>query len=327
MGVANGLIVKFDPDGVVRIQAKRARGAQVASELKKELTRAFRTLGAEIFSDLEAIASNSVRHTVSASNSAIGAVIFTAGNAGSSGVIKSIVDQTIVALDSKSGGTPKALLDQIRSTAGTRFTNIIKNGYDNGATIQQLKQYTEQLFVGKGKTVQRWLEGWVRTSVMAVAGEARRKTWANNVDLIQYVQHISTFDSGTTDICKARDTKKWTLDGKPVGHSIPYNGGPPHHYQCRSSEIVTLKRQLPKHIEDKLPQRTRASMYGQVDAKLSYEEWFRQQSKIRGDEWGSDILGPTKWKLWKSGKITSMAQFLDQNGNPLSVAEFVRRYG
>ncbi len=86
--------------------------------------------------------------------------------------------------------------------------------------------------------------GLIRTSVQTVANEARNRLFAANDDVVKGVMHVSTLDTRTTDICKERDGKVWSLpDYKPLGHSIPWNGGPGGtlHYGCRSTTSPVLK--------------------------------------------------------------------------------------
>lgn len=138
-----------------------------------------------------------------------------------------------------------------------------------------------------------------------------------NSDLIEGVQQISTFDSRTTVVCWARANKIWDLQGNPINHDIPYNGGPPLHYNCRSAEISILRRKLPKHLEDKIPASKRATMYGLIDADVDPQEWLRKQP------WAEETLGKTRYKLWMDGTIKDLSQLLDQSGNPLNIEKVV----
>lgn len=325
-GKTKDLIIRFDPDGVVRIQAKRARAAKLLEQAAKEIDTALKAISKEIQEDLLKVATSGVNHAVSATNTALGVAILTPGPMTRKELILDLINQTIVSLGPTQGAPVSTLLAQIRRKLGQDYENIIRAGFQNGATIKELIGLTGELLIGKGRTVQASLEAMTRTAFQAVAQEARRKTWAQNVDVIEGVQQISTLDKRTTPICQARDGKRWTLEGEPIGHSIPYNGGPPLHYQCRSAEIPVIINPLPKSVLDKIPPSQRASMYGPVDQSLTYEGWLKREVSKRGDQWGEDILGPSKFKLWKSGKL-GLADMLDQRGNPLSVAELLKRHG
>jgi SPP1 gp7 family putative phage head morphogenesis protein len=85
-------------------------------------------------------------------------------------------------------------------------------------------------------------EALVRTSVQNVAARARRESFEANADVIKAIQQISTLDARTTQICMAYSGKQWSLpDYQPIGHDLPYEGGVPRHWNCRSSEIPVTR--------------------------------------------------------------------------------------
>jgi len=61
-------------------------------------------------------------------------------------------------------------------------------------------------------------------------------------------------------------------------------------------------------------------MNGQVPDKLNYEEWLKMQSK----EVQKDVLGETRWEMWRKGKI-EMADMIHQNGRPLTIEELRKK--
>lgn len=127
-----------------------------------------------------------------------------------------------------------------------------------------------------------------------------------------------------SQICRSYSGKAWTLDGKPINHSLPYNGGVPRHFRCRSVEVPLLRDidDITTGKANNLPESTQASMDGQVPADLDFSDWLRTKPK----SFQMEILGPTKWELWSSGKVT-MADMLDFTGRPLTVAELREKYG
>ena len=75
----------------------------------------------------------------------------------------------------------------------------------------------------------------VRTSVSAVSASARREMLQANADIVKGVQQVSTLDNRTSEICLAYSGKVWLYpDMRPDGHSLPYLGGVPSHWSCRS---------------------------------------------------------------------------------------------
>lgn len=65
-----------------------------------------------------------------------------------------------------------------------------------------------------------------KTAVGHLAATARESFASANNDLIKGKQWLSTLDNRTTPQCRIRDRLKYTLDNKPVGHSVPYLHGP-----------------------------------------------------------------------------------------------------
>ncbi|MCV5706845.1 hypothetical protein OFN27_27100, partial [Escherichia coli] len=95
-------------------------------------------------------------------------------------------------------------------------------------------------------------------------------------DLSKGKQWLSTRDNRTTPQCRIRDRLKYTLNNKPVGHSVPYLQGPGKiHFCCRSTETFILKsaKELGIDVRDISPAE-RASMDGVVAGDTTYREWF-----------------------------------------------------
>jgi SPP1 gp7 family putative phage head morphogenesis protein len=163
-----------------------------------------------------------------------------------------------------------------------------------------------------------------RTAVQTVANNARMATYLENADIIKAVQWISTLDSRTTLICMARSGKTWSLpDFKPIGHEIPWDGGPPAHWACRSTTIPITKsfEELGGDGPD-LSASTRSSMDGQAAADLTFDAFLKSKPASFADE----MLGVGRAQLWRAGKIT-LSDLLDARGVPLTLAELRAQYG
>lgn len=120
--------------------------------------------------------------------------------------------------------------------------------------------------------------------------------------------------------CQARD-----------GTVYPVNSGPrpPAHPNCRSTTTYVLKSfkelgvDLPEFSES-----TRASMDGQVPAKLTYNEWLKGKDAA----FQNDVLGPTRAKLFRAGMPVD--RFVNRAGDRLTLdalrqrdAEYFRKAG
>jgi SPP1 gp7 family putative phage head morphogenesis protein len=181
-------------------------------------------------------------------------------------------------------------------------------------------------------------EALVRTSVMAVANQTHLDVYEANLDVISQIQWLSTLDLRTTPICQGLDSKTW--DAKtyaPIGHSFPFPG-PTAHWNCRSTQIPVTKsweelakqnKALAKQM-DALPDSTRASMDGQVAQKMTYEEFLqklpeKQQMEVLGSKY--DLWAKTKELAVSDPARITLADMLDQKGNPLSLTEFADKAG
>ena len=135
-------------------------------------------------------------------------------------------------------------------------------------------------------------EALVRTAVQTTANQAKIDTLEANKDVVKGLEWVSTLDKRTTLICISLDGLKWyyTKDGlKPVGHSKRFPG-PTAHWRCRSTQAPVTKSFAEmagvtrKRLEG-MPEETRASLGGQVSAKVTYPDWLKSKSdKIQIDK-------------------------------------------
>ena len=206
-----------------------------------------------------------------------------------------------------------------------RFSNAVRQGIVQGKTNQQI--IGDVLGRGPGQGIlevsRRNAAALIQTSVQTVANVARLESFAQNADVVKGVEQISTLDGHTTDICIAYSGGQWDLEGKPVnGTKLPFNGGPPRHWNCRS--LLVPKTKTFKELGIDIPEMeksTRASSDRQIAAGTTFDDFLTR----KGKEFQDKILGPGRAQLWRDKKIT-LQQLLDLQGNPLSLAELQAKY-
>jgi hypothetical protein len=209
-----------------------------------------------------------------------------------------------------------------------RIRDSIRMGYVEGQTISEIikrirgtraKDYEDGII----EIDRRNAESVVRTAISHTAAYARDQFNKANGDLVKSVQWTSTLDGRTTEICMLRDGKQYTNDThKPIGHSLPWLGGPGKaHWNCRSMDVPILKsfKDLGLNIDD-LPPKARASMDGQVPADMTYADWLSKQIAARQDE----ILGPTRGKLLRDGGLT-LDRFANNKGKWYTLDELAKK--
>lgn len=203
-----------------------------------------------------------------------------------------------------------------------KFKQQIRQGLLNAETNQQLVSR----IVGKSgepglmETSKRNASALVHSSVQTVANDARRNTYKANNGLIKGIQQVSTLDGHTSLTCIAYSGKKWDLDFKPIGKDgLPYNGGTPRHFQCRSVEIPITKTFAEMGLKiPESPKTTRASSDGQIDANTSFDDYLKRKGKAYQDE----MLGNGRAELWRAGKIT-LKDLVTASGRPATLAELL----
>ena len=114
-----------------------------------------------------------------------------------------------------------------------KFTRQMREGLSYGEPLSDLirrirgrreNQYKDALL----SIPTRQAETLARTSFQTVAQQARLEKFRKHEDVIQSIMLSATMDSRVTDECRERDGKQYTLSGEPIGHRIPFNGGPPY---------------------------------------------------------------------------------------------------
>lgn len=218
-----------------------------------------------------------------------------------------------------------------RASVVQRFTDEMRLGLLRGEGVGDLIRRVRGRAVGRGQYVggimdvtTRQAEALARTSVQAVAQSVREQVGRANEDLMNGWTHLSTLDARTSQVCMARSGLRWTFDGEPVGHSLPYSP-PPVHWNCRSQLVYWLKswEELSSgRIKAKFTPATQASMDGQIPADLDYQGWL----KTKPEAFQREVLGPGRYKLFQEGKLT-LRQMIDQNDNPLTLKELAKKVG
>jgi SPP1 gp7 family putative phage head morphogenesis protein len=218
-------------------------------------------------------------------------------------------------------GAPTATWWERQATATRqRFEDTLRQGMIEGRTNAQLvadirgtaaNQYKDGIIEASAKDA----KALVRSSVLTVANKTRLETLTDAAkqesSLFKGVMQISTLDSRTSDICIAYSGMSWTLpDYEPIGGSLPFNGGPPRHWNCRSTLVPVVSTWQDLGIDEaEVPPSTRASMDGQVAQDITFAEWLATKDQAFQDE----LLGPGRADLWRKGKI-SLTDLVESNG-------------
>nr|WP_315249302.1 hypothetical protein [uncultured Duganella sp.] len=156
----------------------------------------------------------------------------------------------------------------------------------------------------------------VQTSMATVAAAARRETLKLNSDITNGIMQISTLDSHTSLTCIAYSGAQWDWNYEPInGNDLPYNGGVPRHWNCRSAEVAIMKtlREMGIDMDEPDPGQ-RASAAGPISAKSSFADFL----KMMGPAYQDETLGKGRAELFRAGKL-SPRDLVDMSGRPLKL--------
>jgi SPP1 gp7 family putative phage head morphogenesis protein len=158
----------------------------------------------------------------------------------------------------------------------------------------------------------------IRTAITETSAFVANETYKLNDDVVKGYQYVATLDSRTSLICGRLDGKIYALDSK----SAPK---PPQHFNCRSTTVPVIKssdqllatknNRLQKRKLKRLSPTRRASMNGQVPARLNYSDWLTKQN----NDIKLTILGSQKRvDIFNTGKL-KLTQFSNREGKLLSL--------
>jgi SPP1 gp7 family putative phage head morphogenesis protein len=204
-----------------------------------------------------------------------------------------------------------------------KFEQQVKLGMVSNETTDQIVRRIsgDETFAGVMPQGRANAAALVQTSIAEGANDARLAMYRKNADIIKGVQQLSTLDERTTDICIAYDGAAWDLDGNPIeGNDLPFDGGPPRHWNCRSTLVPVIKSSDELGVDVEVSPGTRASMDGQVSDKMTFGDWLETKTPEQQDA----ILGKGKAQLWRDDKIT-LRDLLDQSGRPLTLEQLKER--
>ena len=178
---------------------------------------------------------------------------------------------------------------------------------------------------GAHKIAARNAKALVKSSYQAVMGAARFEVYKKNNDVIKGVEQISVLDNRVTKICAAYSHAKWDLNGNPImGTKLPFNGGVPRHFGCRS-QLLPIMRGLDEILGIEgippIPPSTRSAfsetgLRGQVSGDITFDGFMKSMDAKEQDK----ILGKKRGELWRSGKIT-LQDMLNSEGNVMTLKQ------
>lgn len=199
-----------------------------------------------------------------------------------------------------------------------RVTEAIRDGMIQGDTTDQIVRRirgTKAAFYSDGilNISRNSAQSIARTAVSHVSNVTAQETWKANSNVVKGWQFLATLDSRTTPDCGRNDGSVHSIGQGPI---------PPLHIGCRSISVPVTKSFRELGLDrDELDPKTRASMDGQVSAKIPYPEWLKSKSLA----FQEDVLGKERARLFNEGELT-FKQLVRNDGSFLTLAQLKNKY-
>lgn len=214
-------------------------------------------------------------------------------------------------------GLLSAFMERWAEGDADMVTNAIRQGYLLGETNDQIIARIRGTAAARHAdgvlaTSRHHAETVTRTAIQHVANSARAQAWADNADIIDEYQWVSTLDARTTPLCRDRDGMRFPVGQGPL---------PPAHPNCRSTTVAVIKGEFGRLLDEMDGER--ASADGGAPAGETYYDWLKRQDAAFQDL----ALGPTRGKLFRDGGISveRFAQLqLGKNFQPMTLDEMRR---
>jgi len=326
---------RIDPTDVDRASAQRARVERLEAEVWKLSRAAFRKVDNENRAEYVVLAGLLARDTVDSVNDLSGTRLLTAA-LGAEGARRLIEGLTVQGHPIRSwwNGVARKVTDDVVAEVRKGLDEVPANLTKITRRVRGTEDRNYRNGVREG--IGRDISTIIRTTTQTVSNDARMAVYEQNQDVIRGVQASNPLDSRTSDICRARAGMAWDIrTGEPFpGTSGSFPGPPPWHFGCRTVLIPILRpatelrrirggrgRTIRRRLE-RLERDRRATLDGRPAGDMTFGDWLRKRSEAQQRE----ILGPGKYDLWKAGQI-DMRQLIDQQGNPMTLAELRARFG
>ena len=181
------------------------------------------------------------------------------------------------------------------------LARALTTGEGMAAAVRRIERQNQDIRMTRSK-----LTTLVRTEIQTASNMAAQASYRANVDVVKAVQYLAALDSRTCMICAPLHNTVYPLT--PQGHPGPTL---PQHPRCRCFYVPVTR----SFQELGLSRTEAAEMTGKQVKDRSYPAWFNRQSAAQQKE----ILGATRYKLWRSGRVS--LEDLAQDGRLLSLGQ------
>ena len=232
------IIARNDPTAPARLNDRANRLQKVTEESNALVKSAYTELNREIRTALRTLAEIVEESTVRQAGEVVGADIFTRRSEPEE--LRSLADNAVIM-----GAILKVWLERHAGDLQFRINTALQNLFVRRQSLGDI------LDVVRGSENSGGADGVIglsmrRVAVLlmaaahAVSNRTRDALFKRHEEMVRGWLHYSRIDERTTDTCRIRHLRRWTLDGEPIDHNVPFLGPAPLHWGCRSIVVPVL---------------------------------------------------------------------------------------
>lgn len=191
-------------------------------------------------------------------------------------------------------------------TVSKLIRSQIRLGYIEGETTNQVVARVRKITRGRHINMNRAL---INTTLSHHAGFAQMRLYKRNASSLRGIKWNATLDTKTSDFCIANGGKVFDVDNVPTY---------PAHYNERTvlTPVVKSAKDLPFDV----PERTQASLDGQIPADISNIKWLDRQSFSRQAE----AIGRRRAEILRDTDLSAGDLF--RNSKLLPISEINKKF-
>ncbi len=217
----------------------------------------------------------------------------------------------LVEKETFSGATLKKHMQSGKVAMFDDFSRALNTGLSNGESPTKIMRRLRgtRNATGVAGRMNNRLSTITRTAVHHSAGGAQGIAHRQNEKVIRYEVWTAVLDSGVCFACASEDGQRYKTTEGPQ---------PPLHPHCRCVRLPVLKSAKEMGLKaSAFEPAQRRALDGSIPRISNFDKWFKGQPAA----YKKDYLGPGRYQLWKSGKITDVKQFVNQEYRTLRLDE------
>lgn len=276
------ILSQISSEGLTEYRAARLNA--LSSRIQATLADIYSKIGEEFTGDLELFIADQLSELTKIHNAVVGTIWAATPS-------KDVVYAAAYARPYQ-GKLLKKHFSDLPKTLASQIDQQLRIGYVERETQSQIFARVKKVI---GKKQVNFSRSAVNTAIAHFQAVTAERFRESNKDAFSGTKLVATVDLNTTDICMFRDGRVYEIGKEP---KLPF------HFNERSLYVDQLKSAANQKFD--VPNRTRASMDGQISQDINLINWIDRQSFARQ----SKRLGKNKATLIRDTDLTAKDLFV-----------------